>query len=340
MWTFRSETVCTLWRHTGRLEEFEARDLLHSFDRKSLLTLSRDGKRVSFHDLQHDFLRLNVDSLADAQGALIEAYRSRCADGWASGPNDGYFFSFLPHHLAAAGRRDELKALLASYAWIESKLKATDVQSVISDYDLVANEPDLSLQRALRLSIPALSRDWTHLPSQLMGRLREIEEPRIQALLEKASAEPGTARLCPQTASLTPPGPLLQTFADHTDKVMALAVLPDGRALSGSDDRTLRLWDLRSGESRVLTSHTDWVRALAVLPDGRALSGSQDWGAIVWDVAQCAQIAAFMGDAAITCVAATPTHFIAARITAPSICCGFGCKPPRFLDHSAAQNVS
>ena len=86
------ETVCTLWRHTGRLEEFEARDLLHSFDRKSLLTLSRDGKRVSFHDLQHDFLRLNVDSLADAQGALIEAYRSRCADGWASGPNDGFLF--------------------------------------------------------------------------------------------------------------------------------------------------------------------------------------------------------------------------------------------------------
>ena len=106
------ETVCTLWRHTGRLEEFEARDLLHSFDRKSLLTLSRDGERVSFHDLQHDFLRLNVDSLADAQGALLEAYRSRCADGWASGPNDGYFFPFLPHHLAAAGRRDELKALL------------------------------------------------------------------------------------------------------------------------------------------------------------------------------------------------------------------------------------
>ena len=124
---------------------------------------------------------------------------------------------------------------------------------MISDYDLVANEPDLSLlQRALRLSIPALSRDWTHLPSQLMGRLREIEEPRIRALLEKASAGPGTAWLCPQTASLTPPGPLLQTFAGHTDKVMALAVLPDGRALSGSEDRTLRLWDLASGESRVL----------------------------------------------------------------------------------------
>src|SRR5512144_2807298 len=99
---------------------------------------------------------------------------------------DSYFFPFLPYHLAAAGRRDELKALLADYAWIEAKLKATDVQSVISDYDLVANEPGLSLvQRALRLSIPALSRDRTYLLGQLIGRLREIEEPHIRAPLEK-----------------------------------------------------------------------------------------------------------------------------------------------------------
>src|SRR5689334_3040732 len=34
----------------------------------------------------------------------------------------------------------------------------------------------------------------------------------------------------------------------HTSAVSALAVTPDGRrALSGSEDRTLRLWDLESG---------------------------------------------------------------------------------------------
>ncbi len=54
------ETVCILWRYTGRLEEFEARDLLRSFACKSLLTMSGDRERVSFHDLQHDFLRLNM----------------------------------------------------------------------------------------------------------------------------------------------------------------------------------------------------------------------------------------------------------------------------------------
>ncbi|HEX5845919.1 MAG TPA: hypothetical protein VFY53_06495, partial [Rhodoplanes sp.] len=49
------------------------------------------------------------------------------------------------------------------------------------------------------------------------------------------------------------------------------------RALSGSDDYTLRLWDLVTGESRALAGHTSWVNAVAVLPDGRrALSGSDD----------------------------------------------------------------
>ena len=277
----------TLWAATADLDDLDSEDLARKLFRFSLLLdLDLARRRLRLHDVVRAYLLPADDSLATAQGALVEAYRSRCANGWASGPDDGYFFQFLPHHLAAAGRLDELKALLADYAWIEAKLKATDVQSVISDYALVANEPDLSLvQRALRLSIPALSRDWTNLPSQLIGRLREIDEPRIRALLEKASAGPGTAWLCPQTASLTPPGPLLQTFAGHTGGVTALAVLPDGRALSGSEDGTLRLWDLASGESRVLAGHTGGVTALAVLPDGRALSGSDDGTLRLWDLA-------------------------------------------------------
>lgn len=96
-------------------------------------------------------------------------------------------------------------------------------------------------------------------------------------------------------------------------------------ALSGSygDDeagRTLRLWDVHSGVSRALTGHTSWVNAVAVLSDGRrALSGSQDWSVRVWDLARGASLAAFVGDATMTCVAATPTHLLAGSAKAPSI---------------------
>ena len=186
--------VETLWSATADLDDLDTEDLARKLFRFSLLLdLDLAQRRLRLHDVVRAYLLPADHSLAAAQGALVESYRSRCADGWASGPDDGYFFSFLPHHLAAAGRRDELKALLANYAWIEAKLKATDVQSVISDYDLIANEPDLSLvQLALRLSIPALSRDRTHLPSQLIVHLRGIDEPRIRALVEKASAGPST----------------------------------------------------------------------------------------------------------------------------------------------------
>ena len=56
-----------------------------------------------------------------------------------------------------------------------------------------------------------------------------------------------------------------------------MAVSADGRlALSGSDDSTVKVWDLTSGqELRTLAGHADGVKSVAVSADGRlALSGS------------------------------------------------------------------
>jgi WD40 repeat protein len=72
----------------------------------------------------------------------------------------------------------------------------------------------------------------------------------------------------------------------HTDSVEAVATTPDGRrAVSASKDKTLRVWDLETGHSRVLKGHTDGVSAVAVTPDGRrAVSGSDDYTLRVWDL--------------------------------------------------------
>jgi WD40 repeat protein len=75
-----------------------------------------------------------------------------------------------------------------------------------------------------------------------------------------------------------------KTLTGHTGSVCALAVLPDGRIVSGSSDNTIKVWNrnLNTVDAE-LKGHTNTVFALAVLPDGRIVSGSSDNTIKVWN---------------------------------------------------------
>jgi WD40 repeat protein len=59
-------------------------------------------------------------------------------------------------------------------------------------------------------------------------------------------------------------------------------MLPDGLLASGSQDQTVCVWDTDSGAQATLVGHTDWVITVALLPDGKLVSESCDGHVKVW----------------------------------------------------------
>ncbi|BAZ48638.1 pentapeptide repeat-containing protein [Nostoc sp. NIES-4103] len=74
-------------------------------------------------------------------------------------------------------------------------------------------------------------------------------------------------------------------FFGHTDLVTTVAFSRDGKyILSGSDDKTLRLWDTNGNLLHILNGHTETITALAFSPDSKyILSGSYDNTLRLWD---------------------------------------------------------
>jgi WD40 repeat protein len=82
-------------------------------------------------------------------------------------------------------------------------------------------------------------------------------------------------------------GRTVRTLASHSERVKAVALSRDGRrAVTASEDRTLKLWDLNTGrELRTLTGHSGPIVSVAISDDGRrAVSASEDGELKGWDL--------------------------------------------------------
>ena len=89
-----------------------------------------------------------------------------------------------------------------------------------------------------------------------------------------------------------------RTLEGHSGAVVAVALTGDGRrAVSASDDGTLKVWDLESGaELGTLAGHSRPVWSVALTGDGqRAVSASEDGTLKVWDLESGAELRTLKG---------------------------------------------
>jgi WD40 repeat protein len=99
-----------------------------------------------------------------------------------------------------------------------------------------------------------------------------------------------------------------QEMGGHTSAVTAVSFSPDGQSiLTGSSDKTAKLWDLRGNTLQVFLGHTSAITAVSFSPDGQSiLTGSSDKTAKLWDLRGNA-LQVFLGHtSAVTAVSFSP----------------------------------
>lgn len=78
---------------------------------------------------------------------------------------------------------------------------------------------------------------------------------------------------------------LESTISGHTDDVVALEVLSDGRLASCSSDRTVRIWNVTTGQQlKVFSPFSSQVNCIKQLPSGLLLVGGYDSSVYVYNI--------------------------------------------------------
>ncbi len=260
-----------LWQ----LDDIDSEDLARRLDDLALVEFDLRHGTLQLHDVMREFFAAQLTDAA--------AVHTRLLDAWGDPQHlpHAYAWRAWAGHMRAAGRQAELGRLLFDIGWLEAKLRATDVHALIGDIDCAEPSPALAvLGDALKLSAPALAAEPGQLRSQLVGRLLALDTPQITAFVHSLQARGGTSWLRPLQATLDAPGGLLMmTLVGHQSAVTALAAdAAHQRLVSGSNDATLRLWNLDDGKA--LAEVDDFrlgVRGVSVFAQASlALVGSAD----------------------------------------------------------------
>src|SRR5262249_9628922 len=140
-------------------------------DNISLLNWDRLANEIRLHDIVRRALAARLPEPAAVHRKLI--------DHWGDPfrlPHD-YAWRRFGWHCALADDRDRLLRLLFDIDWLKAKLAATDINSLVDEFDNVHSEPLAKwLQDASRRSAAILANDASQLAGHLLARIPEGEK--------------------------------------------------------------------------------------------------------------------------------------------------------------------
>ena len=321
------KAVASLWEHTGGLDDLDTDDLLSEFAERSLLRLETDTdgiRLVWLHDLLYDFAKRIAGPPEALNRQLLAAYRARCADGWASGPNDGYYLESLCRHLASDGQSMDIQALLTDFPFLEAKCRAGLVHSLLDDYELAGQILGRDENRDRVVEFARFIRRRMHVLLQrpdmiVVDALNSCSTGTVSARAEQILANSTTSTghwllrtNRPSMQALT----AVQTFTVHGSVVQGVAITQEAdRLITASGDGTVEVWDLGTG-ARLMTfqEHTDQVTALALIDNSRRLISADLAGAVkIWNIDTGRCLRTLQGDGKhARCIAVSSTGHRAA----------------------------
>lgn len=237
--------------------------------------------------------------------------------------------------LLGDGRAEEARELLCTLEFVQFVCESAGPCRLADFFERTAekltNSPDVQenfrvMARAARIDRQFLRRHPEHLFQQMFNRCWWHDSPETERHYEEPDGgwtdpawERQGERLCelmetwrsghdreaerPWIRSGRPPfsrvdSPLHAVFCGHEARVTSVAYGPRGRrAVSGSRDGTLRVWDIVGGEEIArFAEHADAVCSVDFSPAGRRVaSGSRDETVRVWDLDDGVEIAQLEG---------------------------------------------
>ena len=212
---------------------------------------------------------------------------------WLSGerPFHGSLTEIIGQHLSVHPKplREKNPAILPDVERVVMTALAKDPKERFGSVKAFAN----ALVQAATSGHPIISISPSTVPPSLGAALTDPSLPETRPL---SYGEPTTIVLC--------------TYRGHNGKVNALAWSPDGRSIaSGSDDKTLQVWDAVTGGNVITASESYSVKSISWSPQSDLIAyGSGDATVQIWDRVSQQKIYAYRSHSSpVIAVAWSPT---------------------------------